>query len=306
MRLSIDCNCHGGGDTRRFPLSSFAPSMACKDLHVTLITGGRHHLFGKSINALTVDCGIGNMFTMVYSSNRHYLCLKKFRKPVFYIAVILCTVFAYVPFSMAEFSSEIDARLIERMQKYLESTKSRSEELSPELRKRLEKQAKSVVHHGLAKFACFSCSSQPRRFSPADTATFFESLRTIAEFHDDFPAKKARIFYERHFHQPSELEVVIRVAFSTPLFRRSSGRLIAHRPFSGSGFGYVGFACLGCCEIVAIPSIPRDDKTWAIFMGGTSFSVLLNRPNPAFFRLSENENLLSGYHPLARTIVLRI
>lgn len=199
-------------------------------------------------------------------------------------------------------------QLIDRSRAYLESIRNRAAELPPEQRARMIRRAHDVVNKGLAKFQQPSGLLRKPGGDTIDPETVRDAFRKIDGWQDKPALRKAFAFLDTDFYHPSELDVALNVAVP-PRFSRERHQIdlvAANRPFSGSVFGFSAFAVPGSCDMIAPPISPRDAKTLARVLGLHFVSPSSGSPDIRLSRLFVDENILSGFAPIARTVVLRI
>lgn len=226
------------------------------------------------------------------------------------MAVVLCAVLSLVSQAVRADSTQIappdfQRQLLERSQAYLKSIQSHAETLSPEQRETFLRQAQNVVEKGLAKL------EQPSRLvrKQAQRPTLPKTLVRKENGRNTFSLSSMKVveFLQLNFHEPSELEVAVRVALPSRFqWERRFGVLTANGPFSGTIFGFYGFGGPGAPDLIAPPTLPRHGKSLAILLGRNALTLFSGRTDSGFSHLAEDAFFLSGFPRIAQTIVLRI
>ncbi|MDR2116734.1 MAG: hypothetical protein LBP87_10195 [Planctomycetaceae bacterium] len=185
-------------------------------------------------------------------------------------------------------------QLLERSQKYLNSIRHRSANLSPELQKKLKIQTQNTVCKGLAKLN-HSAKLLQKQANPVDLTVFSNAVQKI----EKNQAIKVAAFLSCDFHRVTELEVVLRVAF--PMWNyRQYGQFTAKN--SDTLFGLAGRDVVNGTAIIA-PVSPRNSKTFAKIL--VQLVSVLSIKTESFSYRFANDNILSGFILIAQTVIQR-
>jgi hypothetical protein len=185
--------------------------------------------------------------------------------------------------------------LLDRSQQYLDSIRSRSIELTPDLREKIESQAKIAVNKGLAKLNRPAELVQKQAES-ADDAVLSEAMQKA----ERIPAQNTAEFLSRGFHRPTELEVAVRVALPYWNWLQQFGMFLARNPVTGSLFGSFGLDSASCNAVI-VPTPPRNVKTFTPIPGQLSLSTTAM----IGIRRFADDNLLTGFTLIAQTVIRR-
>jgi hypothetical protein len=185
-------------------------------------------------------------------------------------------------------------QLLERSQKYLDSTRQRSTDLPPELQAKLKLQAQNAVNKGLAKLSRPDKLVQ-KQTTPANLNVLSNAIQKIRKT----SALKVAEFLSRDFCCVTELDVAVRVAIPTWNYWQNCR-------FTVNNFGrLLGFFGLGCSNnsAVVVPVLPRDSKTLAKVLGQPAISFVIDTKS-IFHRLL-SDDFLSGFTLIAQTVIQR-
>ncbi|MDR0704848.1 MAG: hypothetical protein LBF88_07660, partial [Planctomycetaceae bacterium] len=195
----------------------------------------------------------------------------------------------------ADNNDSFQQQLLERSQKYLDSIRQQSTNLSPELQAKLKLQAQNAVNKGLAKLNCPAKLVQ-KQTAPADLTVVSNAVQKIGKT----SAFNVAEFLCRDFHQVTELEVAVRVALPTWDFRQY-GRFLANN--SSNLFGWFG-RDLANSTAITVPASPRNGKNFTQILGQL-VSVLSIKTESFSSYCSANDNILSGFILIAQTVIQR-
>ncbi|MDR1963949.1 MAG: hypothetical protein LBQ50_09245 [Planctomycetaceae bacterium] len=193
------------------------------------------------------------------------------------------------------YNDSFEQQLRERSQKYLDSIRNRTADLSPELQEKFKRQAQNTINKGLTKLNR-SAELVQKRANSADLPVLSEAVQKIGKI----SGLNVLVFLSRNFYCPTELEVTVRVALPYwNLFRYA----ILTAGHSKTLFGMFSLD-LASCNAIVVPVSPRDLKTLIRILGQLSVSVSLIDAESVIHRLADDE-LLTGFTLIAQTVVRR-
>jgi hypothetical protein len=188
-------------------------------------------------------------------------------------------------------NNSFQQQLLERSQKYLDSIRQRSADLSPEVQAKLKLHAQDTVNKGLANLNCPAKLVQKRTVS-ANMMILSNAIRKI----DQRIVFKVTEFLSHEFCCVTEWDVAVRVALPFWNYWRNSRFTVNNSTTLWSLFGSDD------SNYTAVV-VSVFHKTLADIFGQPIVASDIAM-NSVFHRI-KNDDFLSGFTPIAQTIIQR-